>query len=128
MKRFILLLGVVALLLGLKLKDKGLLRVANDGVFYHQTEQGFTVDNPPLFYDFNVYQRYDVTGIDVTDAIKKMRARVLFKEEIEEVEIYYCYSPHLKKSVLLKGRVVNLMIAKRQNDLVLGSPIIKGWY
>ncbi len=129
MKRFILLLGVIMLFTGVKLRDRGLLRVAEEGVFYTQTESGFEETEIPVFNNGSGYQRFDVKGVSAKKAIATLRARTVFVQEtVEGLTIYYCFSPLLKSSVTLKGKTVNLMIADGGDGLVLGSPLIKGSY
>jgi len=128
MKRFVLLLGIIMLFAGLKLRDRGVLRVTDEGVFYTQVESQLKNVDIPIFNNSDVYQRFDVQGVSVQEAILKMRARIIYTQDLQDMKIYYCYSPLIKKSVTLKGKTINLMIADRSQDLVIGSPLIKGSY
>lgn len=113
---------------GLKLRDRGVLRVTDEGVFYTQVESQLKNVDIPIFNNSDVYQRFDVQGVSVREAILKMRARIIYTQDLQDMKIYYCYSPLIKKSVTLKGKTINLMIADRSQDLVIGSPLIKGSY
>ena len=60
--------------------------------------------------------------------LEKYSAVVLFEEIGEGYISYYCYSPKLKRSIVLDGKRVNLHIVEYENGLRLGSPIIFGGY
>ncbi|MBQ4049550.1 MAG: hypothetical protein IJD07_02740 [Clostridia bacterium] len=128
MKRFILLVGVILLLVGVRILDRGILRVSDSGDFFVQTEQGMEQAKIPLLNTADSYQRLDTCGVTLTEALSRMSARAVMIESLDDMQIYYCYSPYIKHSVLLKGKTVNLMIAVRDSDMIIGSPLIKGCY
>ena len=62
--------------------------------------------------------------------LTRYRASIVKVEESEEsgVVSYYCYSPKLKRGILIDGVFVNLHVVVKVECVVLGSPIIFGGY
>ena len=55
-------------------------------------------------------------------------ARKVFIEELNEITVYYCYSPNIKRYKVIKGQKINLQIAVRKSVVTIGSPLIYGSY
>lgn len=55
-------------------------------------------------------------------------ARKVFTEELNELTVYYCYSPKIKRYKVIKGQKINLQIAVRKSVVTVGSPLIYGSY
>ena len=62
------------------------------------------------------------------DVLIRYSARVVKVEEFAGGVSYYCYSPKLKKGIVIDGVAVNLQIAVKGESVVLGTPIIFGGY
>lgn len=62
------------------------------------------------------------------DVLIKYSARVVRVEEFAGGVSYYCYSPKLKKGIVIEGVAINLQIAVKGESVVLGTPIIFGGY
>ena len=62
------------------------------------------------------------------DVFIKYSARIVKVEEFAGGVSYYCYSPKLKKGIVIEGVAINLQIAVKGESLVLGTPIIFGGY
>lgn len=73
------------------------------------------------------YEREDVAEF-LEEILKTYRAEILFTEEACGVRSYYCYSPRLGKTTLLKGCAVNLHIACKGSRVKVGTPVIFGGY
>ncbi len=62
------------------------------------------------------------------DVFIKYSARIVRVEEFAGGVSYYCYSPKVKKGIVIEGVAINLQIAVKGESLVLGTPIIFGGY
>lgn len=60
--------------------------------------------------------------------LKTIKFIELYSEEVEQLEIVYGFSPCYKSAVLLKGKKVNVQIAKIGGRVVLGFPMILTGY
>lgn len=60
--------------------------------------------------------------------LERYSASVVKVENFSDGVSYYCYSPKLKKGIVLDGVVVNLQIAVKGERVALGTPIIFGGY
>lgn len=65
---------------------------------------------------------------DYENLIKKYNAKLVLIEETEGVVSEYYYSYSLPYKEVVKGKKVNLHVAKSLNKIVVGSPIIYGSY
>ena len=66
---------------------------------------------------------------NVQKLLLEKKANVLFEEKLgEELTIYYCYSPKIKRQKTVKGERVNMQIAIRGAVVTIGSPVIYGSY
>ena len=73
--------------------------------------------------------RYDIKSEDfLQNTLESLAAVVLWTEEVDGVTSYYAKSDRLSKSVLISGALVNLHIAIKENEIVVGTPIIFGSY
>ncbi len=60
------------------------------------------------------------------ELVQKYGANLLFTESVSGVTSYYLYSPKLGGGLSLGGEVVNLQIAVRDGQTVVGTPLIFG--
>ena len=60
--------------------------------------------------------------------LSKYSASVVKVEEFCDGVSYYCYSPKLKKGIVIDGVMINLQIAVKDESVVMGTPIIFGGY
>lgn len=58
------------------------------------------------------------------EIIKTLKADVVSRENVENLEIINAYTPFFSKSVLLDGKKVNLQIAVKDGLVVAGFPMI----
>ena len=65
-------------------------------------------------------------GVEIESVIMAFNAKIVFVEEINEIENFYCYSPKIKGYTRLKGEKINLHFAKGKREVKVGSPIIFG--
>ena len=129
MKRFLFLLAVIMLFCGIRIADRGLLRLADEGkLTYSENGEEVQTFDLPVINRIDGYYRFDVAGISAAEAIKKLNAKLLWSESFDNVTVYYAYSPYLKSSVFVRGRQVNLMLAAREDRLAAGTPLLKGSY
>lgn len=73
------------------------------------------------------YETEEATAF-LEKTLKTYRAEILFTEEICGVRSYYCYSPRLGKTTILKGYAVNLHVAIDGTRIKIGTPVIFGGY
>lgn len=55
-------------------------------------------------------------------------ASLLFTESVCGVTSYYAHTPHWSDGVMIKGVLVNLHIAVKEDGFVVGTPLIFGGY
>lgn len=72
------------------------------------------------------YERVDLSNSSAQEVISKLKCKIIKIEHVEDITIYYCYSPFLLKSVYLFNNDINIMIAQTNDKVVAGSPLIKG--
>ncbi len=65
-------------------------------------------------------------GVEIQSVILAFNAKIVFVEQINETENFYCYSPKIKGYTRLKGEKINLHFAKGKTKVKVGSPIIFG--
>lgn len=65
---------------------------------------------------------------DIDAFLKKTNAAVVKKESVFGAEIIYAYSRRFSKDVQIDGKNVNLQIAKRGGEIIIGTPLILGSY
>lgn len=121
MKRFLVLLGVLCLTVGIKLNFD----LSNCGYMGKLSEGKFDscIGNASV-------QRYDVVGdMDTAEnMIQNLGAKELFRERVDDIDVIYAYSPLLCSPVVVHGHKVNLMIAVSERGVTLGMPLIYGSY
>lgn len=132
MKKLIVFFGIVAMLLGLRFFDNGVLSVNQSGKFTVYGENGaetvYCEEERPLLYRLNEYNRLDVSGDYETamSGLKDLSAKLIRTENVEELIILYAYSPYINNYVSVFSEKVNVMIAIGSGKVVYGSPLIKG--
>lgn len=68
-----------------------------------------------------------VENLEVGSAIKTLNAKVIKTEYIENgIVVIYAYTNKILTNVKVDGKPVNLQIAQRENDFVIGWPLILG--
>ncbi len=95
---------------------------------YSQSSQAKITQTKP-FLNLNLVGESSVVSaseFNLESFIKDYNAKILFVEEVDEITIYYCYSPKIKRQKVVKNQAVNLQIAVRESVVTLGSPIIYG--
>ncbi len=63
---------------------------------------------------------------DLEDFFNDFDARLKFTESTPDSQIYYAYSPKVKRVKRVKGQNVNLHVVVCKERVVLGSPLIFG--
>ena len=131
-----LLVGVV-IVAGLWVKGSALSGVKGERTFYlhsvsswAEQKSALEVLDLPFVTGESVCVRCDNTEELLADVLQTYAAQVVFIEEAQDVYSYYCFSQLLPKKIVLNGRAVNLHIAvaKNQERVVVGYPIIFGGY
>lgn len=56
--------------------------------------------------------------------LKQIKFQQLFTEKVEQIEIFYGFSPCFSSSIMLDGKKVNVQIAKKDGKVILGFPMI----
>ena len=73
------------------------------------------------------YRTTDGEGF-AEEVLSIFHATCVWKEVVDGVTSYYASSQKLPKSVLVSGALVNLHIAVKEDEVVVGTPIIFGGY
>ena len=124
MKRFCVFVGVICLMLCAIATRLYFNRLST---FLSGEYTAFNSDDLPFSPAISKgYERVDVQGNNVQDVIEKLKCKIIKIEQIEDITIYYCYSPFILKSVYLFNNDINIMIARTGSKVVVGSPLIKG--
>lgn len=124
MKRFCVFVGVICLmLLGVATR----LYFNRLSTFLSGEYTAFNSDDLPFSPAISKgYERADLDSSSAQEVINKLKCKIIKTEQIEDITIYYCYSPFLLKSVYLFNNDINIMIAQTSSKVVVGSPLIKG--
>lgn len=124
MKRFCVFIGIICLMLcGIATRlyfNKLSTFLAGEWTAFNES------DLPCVSAISKGYERVDTNGESMSEIIKKLKCRVVKIEQVDDITIVYAYSPYVLKSVYLFNSNINIMIAKTNNKVVVGSPIIKG--
>jgi hypothetical protein len=126
MKRFIAFLGVALLLVGLRLYDTGLVRLAEDNA--EVTVFSATEFTDKLFLPTGADSyRVDLKGAEnAGKLLAAANAEVQFTEL--DGKLIYAYSDRIPRTEWVHGRRVNLMIYTDGENVSAGVPILKGSY
>lgn len=92
-----------------------------------RVKQAVTAIEIPFIRGERVELDYE-SGEILEQILERYTASVVKVEENAGVVSYYCYSPKLKRGIVIDGAVVNLQIAVKAESMVLGTPIIFGGY
>ena len=66
-------------------------------------------------------------NLELSSAIKTLNATILKKEHLScGTVVLYAFSPLINKSVELNNSKVNLQIAIKENEIIIGWPLILG--
>ena len=63
---------------------------------------------------------------DEKEIIGDFNAKIIFTEETDDAVIIYAYSKKIPYEKIVSGKKVNLQIAKRNDVIKVGSPLIYG--
>jgi len=90
--------------------------------------------------EIDLINEYDITKLygtsisftgndeDVKNLLNAYDVKIIKKENFDGLETFYGYSKMLAKGVNLYGTEVNIQIAKRDNAINVGFPILLGSY
>lgn len=128
MKKFILLLGAVLFVVGLRLYNNGLINCGYDGKLSYGTFDTKAYDLKPLLVSGP--HRMDIKGNEEAayEIMDNLSADLKLSEEVEGIKILYAYSPRLSDEVDVHGKKVNLMIAVKKGEIAVGTPLLYGSY
>lgn len=65
-------------------------------------------------------------SFDLEKYLTQMNASIIFTHEFEEFKNYYAYSPKIKYYKIIDGKMINLHVCVKNDQVKLGSPIIYG--
>jgi len=127
MRRFIVLLGLVLVLFGIRLYDSGLYRFLPNGDLTVFCDSGQEM-SPCLFLpDGETRYRIDLPlNFDVWGLIRDSKARVIKEYYIDGGSMMYAFSPLISNFVVLHGRRVNIMIFQGRRGVSVGVPMLLG--
>lgn len=72
--------------------------------------------------------RYPVDNSDVEALRIRLAAKAVSSQQADGMDCVYLYSPLLSESVRIDGKIVNMQIAKTDDYLIVGFPLIMGSY
>ena len=70
--------------------------------------------------------KVDASEFDLAEFLYEYDAKIVFIEQTGGITSYYAYSPKVKYLENIGGKVVNLQVAVRGEQITLGAPIIYG--
>jgi len=138
LKRFVCIIGVMLVLLGMRLGENGLcgLSIGGDAVF-SVYRRGGAVDvmpyrDAPTLDRFGDYlaQRLDIEGemSAVRDIMRQLGAREVRRENFGELVIIYALAPRLRRRTQERWGEFNVMAAVRGDAVAVGYPVLMGSY
>lgn len=77
--------------------------------------------------NFDAIQFY-LEDITLEDIINDMKAEKVSTQEVENVEIIYCYTPLFADSIIMNGKKVNMQIVIKDKEIIAGFPLILTGY
>ena len=69
---------------------------------------------------FNLYFK----SLDINQFAKKINGQIYQSQSVENIEMYYGYTAMFKDFRYLQGRKVNVQIAVKENEVIVGFPLI----
>jgi hypothetical protein len=134
-KRFLLIVSVVMLLIGLTLSYSAPLFIKKG-----KTVQAYIGSSSSLArieevdaLSFMLLKgvkgesvELDYNEFNLSNFLKEFRAKLLFIEQTEEGVSYYAYSPKIPYQKRINGKTVNLHVFVASERVKVGSPIIFG--
>lgn len=132
-RRFLVVVAVVAVLLGLRLGNNGLLALDYGGKLTVYKKGGEVItyeDKFPVLNRWNcIGERLDIDGDmgTASEIMRKLKTTELWREYYEDLVVIYGYSNKLEKYETVKNEKVNIMIAVGRG-VAVGYPILMGSY
>lgn len=110
-----------------------------EGTYYVYAEQGEKnlggfyetpcgLDAAKLFEGKIFGMAYKTGAENLGKLQKKLRVETVWETTVEGMAVIYGYSPLVEGGVRIGGRLINIQIAVRGNDVFLGSPLLLGGY
>ena len=133
MRRLIVFFGIALILVGVRIYDRGVFRLADGdltvfgggtGGFYHLCD-GL---DPLFFPDSKTVYRIDLgPDFDVNLFLTQANAKIVLTEEIGGGgKIIHAHSPLISNSAFIHGRRSNIMIHISKSAVNIGIPVLKG--
>lgn len=60
--------------------------------------------------------------------LRKLVAKKILSQQIEDIYCVYAYSPFITGAVIIDSNKINIQLAYRNGQLIIGSPVIVGSY
>lgn len=134
-KRFLLIVSVVMLLIGLTLSYSAPLFIKKGKTVqaYIGSSSSLAVIEEVDALSFMLLKgvkgesvELDYNEFNLSNFLKEFRAKLLFIEQTEEGVSYYAYSPKIPYQKRINGKTVNLHVFVASERVKVGSPIIFG--
>ena len=90
------------------------------------TSEIVNADNYSFPFYVSVKGEACVVKCDEKEIIGDFNAEIVFTEETDDAVIIYAYSKKIPYEKIVNGKKVNLQIAKRNDVIKVGSPLIYG--
>ena len=72
--------------------------------------------------------QFNLENVTLQELLKLLAGKVLFCQALEDLEIYYCYTPFEQNCVYMDGKKVNMQVAISDEKIVAGFPLILTGY
>ncbi len=72
--------------------------------------------------------KVDAENFSLNKILNDFSAKLVLTEYADGVTCYYAYSPKIKYLKQVKGKLINLHVAVRQDQVTLGTPLIYGGF
>ncbi len=126
LKRITFLVLIALVFISARLYDNGLCSVIRAGEFSYFNERDEEIYCPqPLFCRY-AYQKIELDRKEAKEVLEPLMIEVVTTENFDTVCVFYGRTPFIYNSIEIDGNKVNIMIAVREDKVLVGSPVLKG--
>lgn len=124
-KSFIFLLSVCSLFLSLAFGTVDFYP-KRETYYYYERYNSSAVCSSNVRLALCTGQSVRLEGVEPLELLKEYQATVLKVEKVDGITNYYCHSPLFGRGISIFGEKINLQIAKREDVVLVGTPILFG--
>ena len=99
-------------------------------VYFVKTEKGKTYCEKQDKKTFSIQDMNNQQGVvlifesNLEDLIHGLKIKIFKKENIENLNIYYGYTPIYSDAIFIDDKQANVQIVEREGEMIVGFPII----